>query len=75
MNTHGSLVMLDPATDEVLAECGGPTVNGCCPMSDAPPYTCAGLHLVGTTETDGHRVSLTVTSMQPGRCPLAVAGG
>lgn len=69
MNTYGSFVMLDPATDEVLAECSGPTVAGGCPVSYATPYTCAGLHLVGTTESNGHRVSLTVTSMQPGQCP------
>jgi hypothetical protein len=75
MNTDESLVMLDPATDEVLAECSGPTVDGRCPVSDAPPYICAGLHVVGTTGTDGRGVSLTVTTMQPGRCPIAVADG
>jgi hypothetical protein len=58
-----------------MSECCGPSDDGRCPASDAPPYTCAGLHLVGATETDGRRVSLTVTSMQPGRCPLAVATG
>ncbi len=66
--------MLDPATDDVLAECSGPTVDGRCPVSDAPPYMCAGLHLVGTPGTGGRGVSLTVTTMQPGRCPLSVAG-
>ncbi len=75
MSIEGSFVMLDPATDEVLAECSGPTVDGRCPATDTPPYTCAGLHLVGTTGTDGQDVSLTVMSMTPGRCPLAVAGG
>ena len=66
--------MLDPATDEVLAECSGPTLDGACPVSDTPPYLCAGLHLVGTPGSDGHGVSLTVTSMEPGRCPLAAVG-
>lgn len=75
MSTDGSFVMLDPATDEVLADCSGPTDDGRCPASDAPPYTCAGLHLVGTTANDGHGVALTVTSMEPGRCPIAVARG
>ncbi len=75
MSTERLFVMLDPATDEVLAECSGPTIDGRCPATDAPPYTCAGLHLVGTTGTDDEDVSLTVMSMTPGRCPLAVAGG
>ena len=66
--------MLDPATDEVLAECSGPTLDGACPVSDTPPYLCAGLHLVGTPGSDGPGVSLTVTRMEPGRCPLAAAG-
>ena len=71
MDSDRSFVMLDPVTDEVLAGCGGPTVDGRCPVSDSPPYLCAGLHLVGPGGADGHDVSLTVTSMQPGRCPLA----
>ena len=54
--------MLDPATDDVLAECSGPTADGRCPVSDAPPYTCTGLHLVGTPGTGGRGVSLTVTA-------------
>ena len=53
--------MLDPATDDVLAECSGPTADGRCPVSDAPPSTCTGLHLVGTPGTGGRGVSLTVT--------------
>jgi hypothetical protein len=73
MKTDGSFVMLDPATDEILAECSGPSADGACPVSDTPPYLCAGLHLVGKSGADGKGVSLTVTSMQPGRCPLAAA--
>ena len=61
--------MLDPATDQMLDECDGPTVDGRCPVADTPPYICAGLHLVGAEEA-GHAVSLTVTRMEPGRCPL-----
>ena len=75
MESDRSFVMLDPVTDEVLAECGGPTDDGRCPVSDIPPYLCAGLHLVGPGGTEGHDVSFTVTSMQPGRCPLAVVNG
>ena len=73
MKTDGSFVMLDPATDEILAECSGPSADGACPVSDTPPYLCAGLHLVGRSGADFKGVSLTVTSMQPGRCPLAAA--
>jgi hypothetical protein len=73
MDTDRPIVMLDPATDEVLAECSGPSTDGRCPVSDTPPYLCAGLRLVGTTGADEHSVSLTVTSMEPGRCPLASA--
>jgi cell division protein FtsI/penicillin-binding protein 2 len=73
MKADGSFVMLDPATDEILAECSGPSADGACPVSDTPPYLCAGLHLVGRSGADGKGVSLTVTSMQPGRCPLAAA--
>jgi len=75
MDRDRSIVMLDPATDEVLAECSGPDADGRCPVSDRPPYLCAGLHLVGSVGTPAHEVSLTVTSMEPGRCPLAGAAG
>ena len=71
MDSDRSYVMLDPVTDEVLAQCSGATADGRCPVSDSPPYLCAGLHLVGPMGSDGHEVSLTVTSMEPGRCPLA----
>src|ERR1700721_2996123 len=47
MENHRTLVMLDPTTDQILAECNGPTATGRCPAGDSPPYVCAGLHLVG----------------------------
>jgi phosphomannomutase len=40
------IVTLDPATDDVLSVCSGPAADGRCPVADAPPYVCAGLHLV-----------------------------
>jgi len=64
-------VMLDPATDQIVSVCGGPTEDGRCPQADTPPYVCAGLHLVGAQGTPEQSVSLTVTEMLPGRCPLA----
>lgn len=66
--------MLDPTTEQVLAECNGASVDGRCPVSDAPPYICAGLHLVSQGDDPGQDVSLTVTRMEPGRCPLALTG-
>jgi hypothetical protein len=64
--------MLDPTTDQVLAECDGPDASGRCPMVDRPPYICAGLRLVGTGD-DSEHLSFTVSKMQPGRCPIVVA--
>jgi hypothetical protein len=66
-------VMLDPSTDQVLEQCSGPTSDGRFPVSDKPPYVCAGLHLIGVGGPSGHEISLTVTTMEPGRCPLTVA--
>jgi hypothetical protein len=63
--------MLDPVTDEVLAECGGPEADGRCPVTDRPPYVCAGLRLVAREEGAGNGATFKVTKMQPGRCPLA----
>ena len=65
--------MLDPSTDQVLEQCSGPTADGRCPVSDKPPYICAGLHLVGVGGPSGHEISLIVTNMEPGRYPLALA--
>ncbi len=62
--------MLDPTTDQLLAECTGPDAGGRCPMSDRPPYICAGLHVVSVGADSGHE-SFTVVKMQPGRCPMA----
>lgn len=72
MEKDRRFVMLDPATDQVLDECVGPTVDGRCPVADTPPYICAGLHLVGVGGETAHALSLTVTKMEPGRCPLFV---
>jgi hypothetical protein len=71
MDRDRSIVMLDPITDEVLAECHGPAADGRCPVSDRPPYVCAGLRLVTSEQGAGDGASFTVTEMQPGRCPLA----
>ncbi len=71
MEHDHTFVMLDPTTDQVLAECDGPDASGRCPMADRPPYICAGLHLIGTGAGAGHG-EFTVTKMEPGRCPIAV---
>jgi hypothetical protein len=71
MNRGPSFLMLDPVTDQVLAECKGPTADGRCPVSDTPPYVCAGLRLIASEHGAGDGVTFTVTEMQPGRCPLA----
>jgi hypothetical protein len=71
MDHDHTFVMLDPTTDQVLAECEGPDASGRCPMADRPPYLCAGLHLIGTGDGSGHG-SFMVMKMEPGRCPIAV---
>jgi hypothetical protein len=71
MDHDHTFVMLDPTTDQVLAECDGPDASGRRPMADRPPYICAGLHLIGTGDGSG-RGSFMVTKMEPGRCPIAV---
>ena len=71
MKPDRSIVMLDPVTDEVLAECAGPDADGRCPVSDRPPYVCAGLRLVTREEGPEDGATFLVTDMQPGRCPLA----
>ena len=71
MKRDRSIVMLDPVTDEVLAECAGPDADGRCPVSDRPPYVCAGLRLVTREEGPEDGATFLVTDMQPGRCPLA----
>jgi hypothetical protein len=65
-------VMLDPATDDILSVCAGPSEDDKCPVADAPPYICQGLHLVGVRGAQAERVSFTVKEMIPGRCPLSV---
>jgi hypothetical protein len=67
---HRTFVMLDPTTDQVLAQCNGPAASGACPVADRPPYTCAGLHLLGIGQGPVEDGSFTVTRMEPGRCPL-----
>jgi hypothetical protein len=73
MKRDRSFVMLDPVTEEVLAECAGPDADGRCPFSDRPPYVCAGLKLVAREEGAGNGATFQVTDMQPGRCPVAFA--
>ena len=68
-----TVVMLDPVTDQVLAECSGPAADGKCPQTARPPYICEGLHLVDAEGGPARDLSLTVT-MDPGRCPLAALG-
>ena len=48
-------------------------IDGRCPVNDEPPYICAGLHVIGVGGPPGPEVSLTVTNMEPGRCPLTLA--
>lgn len=64
-------VMLDPATDDILSLCSGPADDGACPLAEAPPYVCQGLHLVGGRDTPRQDHWFTVAEMVPGRCPLA----
>ncbi len=71
MKPDRSFVMVDPVTDEVLAECAGPDADGRCPVSDRPPYMCAGLRLIAREEGPGNGASFMVTEMQRGRCPVA----
>ncbi len=71
MDHDHTFVMLDPTTDQVLAECHGPDASGRCPMGDRPPYICAGLHVIASGDNSGYG-SFTVTKMEPGRCPVAV---
>jgi hypothetical protein len=71
MKRDRSIVMIDPVTDEVLAECAGPDADGRCPVSERPPYVCAGLRLVTREEGPEGGATFLVTDMQPGRCPLA----
>ena len=71
MESERLIVMLDPATDDILSVCTGPAGDGKCPLADAPPYVCEGLHLVGARGTPAHSSSFIVDEMVPGRCPLA----
>ncbi len=71
MKRDRSFVMIDPATDEVLAECAGPDADGRCPLSDRPPYVCAGLRLVTREPGAEDGATFLVTDMRPGRCPVA----
>ena len=64
------IVMLDPATDDVLSVCAGATPDGRCPVAGEPPYLCAGLHLVDAG-TSGEERWLSGVKLEPGRCPLA----
>jgi hypothetical protein len=63
-------VMVDPATDQVLAECAGPDASGRCRLADTPPYACAGLRLINL-EDEAEQASFIVGTMEAGRCPAA----
>lgn len=71
MDHNHTFVMLDPTTDQVLAECTGPDASGRCPIAEHPPYICAGLHVIAIGDDSWHG-SLTVTKMEPGHCPVAI---
>jgi len=71
MEPERLFVMLDPATDQIVSMCEGPTEDGRCPRTNEPPYLCQGLHLVGARGTPEQGLSFTVNEMVPGRCPLA----
>lgn len=66
MEPDRTFVMLDPATDQLLDECSGPTADGRSPVADSPPYICAGLHLVIVGGALGQDVSFTAFNMEPG---------
>ena len=59
------VVMLDPATDDVLSVCTGPTADGRCPVADEPPYVCAGLHLLAAG-APGEERWLSGVELEPG---------
>jgi hypothetical protein len=42
MDHDPAFVMIDPTTDQVLAECDGPDASGRCPMADRPPTSARG---------------------------------
>lgn len=71
MDHDHRFVMLDPVTDQILAECAGPDATARCPLAETPPYTCAGLRLVALEE-DSASPSFVVNTMEPGRCPIAI---
>ncbi len=64
-------VMLDPATDQVLWACSGPTPEGDSPIAGEPPYMCQGLRLVAARGTAHDGLSFAVDTAVRGRCPAA----
>ena len=71
MKAGRRFVMVDPATDQVLWVCSGPTAEGHCPVAEAPPYVCQGLRLVAASGTRHDGTSLNVDKTVAGHCPAA----
>lgn len=71
MEAERTLVMLDPATDQVLWLCSGAAADGSCPLATKPPYMCQGLRLVATHGTRCDGASFIVDNVISGRCPAA----
>jgi hypothetical protein len=70
MELKTAFVMVDPATDQVLCVCSGPTAVGSCPVAERPticlPGTPAGRHAEGAAIS-----SYIIDHAEPGRCPAA----
>ena len=64
-----SYAMLDPATDQFLWTCSGPTSQGECTIAHNPPYVCQGLRLVAVRGTASDGSSMVVEQTLPSRCP------
>jgi hypothetical protein len=71
MKEEATFVMADPATDQVLWACSGPTAEGRCAIAERPPYVCQGLRLVAAHYTGRDGSSFVVDRITPGRCPAA----
>lgn len=75
MDTHDGkarVMIVDPATGEVIAECRGAGDLGTCPQA-APgmPVPCAGCRLVPVENTGLEGWTLTVAADNVDACPLA----
>lgn len=69
MEDQPRFVMVDPATDQVLWVCSGPTIEGQCPIAEKPPYVCQGLRLVAASGTAHDGWSVVVEKTAPTHCP------